>query len=83
MGCSRKDPYPPPPQRKLAIPPPSPSLDVVYKFKTFFPQSLPPPLWTAEISFVGGVGIFWNDPKVVFFTVLTEVSPPISTFLNL
>ena len=39
LGCSRKDPYPTP-RSKFTIPP---SLDILYKFKTFFRQLPPPP----------------------------------------
>ena len=60
LGHSRKDLYPPP-WRKLAIPP-SPSLDILYKFKTFFGQFPLPgqqkfPLWV-------GYGSFFEWPNI-------------------
>ena len=62
MGCSRKDPYPPP-WRKLTIPPfPLSYANLRHSLDNFPlpPPSLPPslPPWMAEISSMGGIWIF-------------------------
>ena len=42
---------------------PSPSPDILYKFKAFFRQSLPPPSPDGGISSVGGVWIFFGTTQ--------------------
>ena len=68
MGCSRKDLYPP--WRKLAIPP-CPSPDILYKFKAFFRQSLPPSPDGGNFLFGWGMDLFWNDRIASFYLTLT------------
>ena len=50
-----------PPRRKLAIPP-SPSPDILYKFKAFFRQSQPPSPDDGNFLCGWGMDLFWNDP---------------------
>ena len=71
-GHSIKDPYPPPPpQRKLTIPP-SPSSDILYKFKTFVSHNFPPPSPDSGNFLCGwGMDLFWNDPKCLMADYFT------------
>jgi hypothetical protein len=60
MGHSRKHPYHPHRgNRKLTPLPPSDVLIHLLLSETIFS---PLPLRTAEISSVGGMDLFWNDP---------------------
>ena len=68
MGCSRKDPYPPPPMEEINNTP-LPSL--LCKFKTFFRQfPSPPPSLMDGRNFLYGwdMDLFWND-SIIFGTV--------------
>ena len=68
FGCYRNDPAPLPREDINNTPLPSP--DILYKFKTSSGRLPSPPLWTAEISSMGGEWNFWNDP----FSDLCQVS---------
>ena len=65
LGCSRKDSYsppPPPPHMEEINNTPSPSLDILYKFKNFLDSSSPPFLDGGNFLCGWGMDPFWNGP---------------------
>ena len=69
MGCSRKDPYPPPTE-EIGNTPPSP--DFLYKFKTFLDNPYLPfsgrpkfPLWVGYRSFLERPNVRY-DPNIFY-----------------
>ena len=68
MGHSRKDPPPPTEEIKNT---PSPSADILYKFK--FPSPL---LWTVEISSVGGEWIFFGTTQYIYIYIYIYILGP-------